>query len=240
MQKGVSIKTAMENLDVLISGSYEQGFVKFGRFFKVFTMAAPEYTRNLDDLKTLFVKNDQGDMVPYTSFMTLEKSKGANEITRYNMYNSAAIRGFPAKGYTSGDAIQAIRNVAKNTLSREFDIAWEDLSYDQAKRGNEFVVISVIVVLFVYLVLAAQYESFVLPLAVLFSLPVGIFGSFAMLIMMGLANDVYAQIAIITLIGLLGKNAVLIVEFAVQKRNQGLGCETPRWKAPGRDFDLSL
>jgi HAE1 family hydrophobic/amphiphilic exporter-1 len=222
MQKGVSIKTAMENLDVLISGSYEQGFVKFGRFFKVFTMAAPEYTRNLDDLKTLFVKNDQGDMVPYTSFMTLEKSKGANEITRYNMYNSAAIRGFPAKGFTSGDAIQAIRNVAKNTLSREFDIAWEDLSYDQARRGNEFVVISVIVVLFVYLVLAAQYESFMLPLAVLFSLPVGIFGSFAMLIMMGLANDVYAQIAIITLIGLLGKNAVLIVEFAVQRRNQGL------------------
>ena len=222
MQKGVSIKTAMENLDILISGSYEQGFVKFGRFFKVFTMAAPEYTRNLDDLKTLFVKNDQGEMVPYSSFMTLEKTKGANEIARYNMYNSAAIRGFPAKGYTTGDAIQAIREVAKNTLSRDFDIAWEDLSYDQAKRGNEFVVISLIVVLFVYLVLAAQYESFVLPLAVLFSLPVGIFGSFSMLKLMGLANDVYAQIAIITLLGLLGKNAVLIVEFAVQKRNEGL------------------
>ena len=222
MQKGVSIKTAMENLDVLMSGSYEQGFVKFGRFFKVFTQAAPEYRRNLDDLKTLFVKNEQGEMVPYTSFMTLEKTKGANEITRYNMYNSAAIRGFPAKGYTTGDAIQAIREVAKDTLSREYDIAWEDLSYDQAKRGNEFVVISLIVVLFVYLVLAAQYESFVLPFAVLFSLPVGIFGSFSMLKLMGLANDVYAQIAIITLLGLLGKNAVLIVEFAVQKRNEGL------------------
>jgi HAE1 family hydrophobic/amphiphilic exporter-1 len=112
--------------------------------------------------------------------------------------------------------------VAKDTLSREFDIAWEGLSYDEAKRGNEFVVISLIVVLFVYLVLAAQYENFVLPLAVLFSLPVGVFGSFAMLKLMGLANDVYAQIAIITLLGLLGKNAVLIVEFAVQKRNEGL------------------
>jgi HAE1 family hydrophobic/amphiphilic exporter-1 len=222
MQKGVSIKAAMENLDVLISGSYEQGFVKFGRFFKVFTQAAPEYTRNLDDLKTLFVKNEEGEMVPYTSFMTLEKTKGANEVTRYNMYNSAAIRGFPAKGYTSGDAIQAIREVAKDTLSREYDIAWEDLSYDQARQGNQFVVISVIVVIFVYLVLAAQYESFVLPLAVLFSLPVGIFGSFLMLKLMGLANDVYAQIAMITLIGLLGKNAVLIVEFAVQSRNEGL------------------
>lgn len=222
MQKGVSIKTAMENLDILISGSYEQGFVKFGRYFKVFTMAAPEFRRNLDDLKFLFVKNDQGEMVPYTSFMTLEKTKGANEMTRYNMYNSAAIRGFPAKGYTSGDAIKAIREVAKDTLSRDYDIAWEGLSYDEAKRGNEFAIISLIVVLFVYLVLAAQYESFALPFAVLFSLPVGIFGSFAMLNLMGLANDVYAQIAIITLIGLLGKNAVLIVEFAVQKRNEGI------------------
>lgn len=222
MQKGVSIKTAMKNLEVLNSASYEQGFVKFGRFFKVFTQAAPEYRRNLADLKTWFVKNDQGDMVPYSSFMTLEKTKGANEITRYNMYNSAAIRGFQANGYTSGDAIKAIREVAKNTLPRDFDIAWEDLSYDQAKQGNEFVIISLMVVLFVYLVLAAQYESFVLPLAVLVSLPVGIFGSFSMLKMMGLANDVYAQIAIITLVGLLGKNAVLIVEFAVHKRNEGL------------------
>jgi HAE1 family hydrophobic/amphiphilic exporter-1 len=222
MQKGVSIKTAMENLEVLSAGSYEQGFVKFGRFFKVFTQASPEYRRNLDDLKTLFVKNDQGEMVPYTSFMTLEKTKGANEITRYNMYNSASIRGSQAKGYTTGDAIKAIREVAKDTLSREFDIAWEGLSYDEAKRGNEFVIISLIVVLFVYLVLAAQYENFVLPLAVLFSLPVGVFGSFAMLKLMGLANDVYAQIAIITLLGLLGKNAVLIVEFAVQKRNEGM------------------
>jgi HAE1 family hydrophobic/amphiphilic exporter-1 len=222
MQKGISAKTAMENLDVLMSGSYEQGFVKFGRFFKVFTQAAPEYRRNLRDLTTLFVKNERGEMVPYSSFMTLRKTKGANEITRYNMYNSAAIRGFPAKGYTTGDAIKAIREVAKDTLSREYGIAWEDLSYDQARRGNEFVVISVIVVFFVYLVLAAQYENFVLPLAVLFSLPVGIFGSFLMLKLMGLANDVYAQIAIITLMGLLGKNAVLIVEFAVQKRNQGL------------------
>ena len=222
MQKGVSIKTAMENLDILNSGSYEQGFVKFGRYFKVFTMAAPKYRRNLDDLKFLFVKNEQGEMVPYSSFMTLKKTKGANEITRYNMYNSAAIRGFPAKGYTSGDAIKAIREVAKDTLSRDYDIAWEGLSYDEAKRGNEFVVISLIVLFFVYLVLVAQYENFVLPLAVLFSLPVGIFGSFSMLKLMGLANDVYAQIAIITLIGLLGKKCCVNRRVCGSKRNEGL------------------
>ncbi|MBY0403534.1 MAG: efflux RND transporter permease subunit [Cyanobacteria bacterium] len=221
MQKGVSIDNAMENLNILISGSYEQGFIKFGRFFKVFTQASPEYRRNLEDLNNYFVKNDHGEMVPYSSFMTTEKTVGANEITRYNLYNSAVIRGFPANNFSSGDAIDSIKEVAEKTLPRGYDIAWEDLSYDQAKRGNEFAVISIIVVLFVYLVLAAQYESFLLPLAVLFSLPIGILGSYYMLKLMGLANDVYAQIAIITLIGLLGKNAVLIVEFAVQKRNEG-------------------
>jgi HAE1 family hydrophobic/amphiphilic exporter-1 len=174
MQKGVSIDNAMENLNILISGSYEQGFIKFGRFFKVFTQAGPEYRKNLDDLGSYFVKNDLGEMVPYSSFMTTEKAKGANEITRYNFYNSAVIRGFPANNYTSGDAIDAIKDVALKTLPRGYDIAWEDLSYDQARRGNEFAVISLIVVLFVYLVLAAQYESFVLPFAVLLSLPVGI------------------------------------------------------------------
>lgn len=222
MQKGVSIQKAMDNLNILNSGSYEQGFIKFGRFFKVFTQAAPEYRRNLNDLNNFFLKNEHGEMLPYSSFMTTEKTKGANEITRYNLYNSAVIRGFPSTNYTSGDAIAAIKDVAANTLPKGYDIAWEDLSYDEAKRGNEFAVIALIVVLFVYLVLAAQYESFVLPLAVLFSLPIGIFGSYFMLHFMGLANDVYAQIAIITLIGLLGKNAVLIVEFAIQKRNQGL------------------
>jgi len=222
MQKGVSINNAMENLNILISGSYEQGFTKFGRFFKVFTQASPEYRKNLEDLNNYFVKNDHGEMVPYSSFMTTVKTQGANEITRFNLYNSAVIRGFPTKEFTSGDAIDAIKEVAQKTLPRGYDIAWEDLSYDQAKRGNEFVVIFSIVVLFVYLVLAAQYESFVLPFAVLLSLPIGIFGSYFMLKLMGLANDVYAQIAIITLIGLLGKNAVLIVEFAVQKRNEGM------------------
>ena len=222
MQKGVTIQNAMNNLNILNSGSYEQGFIKFGRFFKVFTNAAPEYRRNPDDLNNFFVKNDHGEMVPYTSFMTLEKVKGANEVTRYNMYNSAVIRGVPAEGYTTGDTINAIKDTALKTLPTGYDIAWEDLSYDQARSGNQFTIIFLIVVLFVYLVLSAQYENFVLPLAVLLSLPIGIFGSFFMLKLMGLANDVYAQIAVITLIGLLGKNAVLIVEFAVQKRNEGL------------------
>lgn len=221
MQKGVSIGAAMENLNILIGSTYEQGFIRFGRFFKVYTQAAPEYRGLPSDLEKLFVKSEEGKMVPYSAFMKIEKALGPNEITRYNLYNSAAIRGLPAPGYTSGDAIKAIQEVAKESLPHGYDVAWEGLSYDEARRGNESIYIFAIVLVFVYLVLAAQYESFLLPLAVILSLPVGIFGSFFLLKMMGLSNDVYAQIGMIMLVGLLGKNGVLIVEFAVQKRNQG-------------------
>ncbi len=222
MQKGVSIGKAMENLNILIGSTYEQGFIRFGRFFKVYVQAAPEFRRLPSDILNLFVKNDLGDMVPYSSFMTLKKEQGPNEIARYNMYNSSSIRGLPAKGYTSADAIKAIREVAKISLPKGYDIDWEGLSYDEARRGNESVFIFGIVLIFVYLVLAAQYESFLLPMAVILSIPIGIFGSFMLLRIMGLANDVYAQVGLIMLIGLLGKNAVLIVEFAVQRRDQGL------------------
>ncbi|MCB9230544.1 MAG: efflux RND transporter permease subunit [Bacteroidia bacterium] len=221
MQKGVSIGKAMDNLNILIGSTYEQGFIRFGRFFKVYVQSAPEFRRLPSDVLNLFVKNEEGEMVPYSSFMKLKKGQGPNEITRYNMYNSAAIRGLNAPGYTTADAIQAIREVAAETLPRGYDIAWEGLSYDEAKRGNESLYIFIIVLVFVYLVLAAQYESFILPLVVIFSLPVGIFGSFLLLDIMGLANDIYAQIGLIMLVGLLGKNAVLIVEFAVQKNRQG-------------------
>ncbi|ASF48054.1 efflux RND transporter permease subunit [Methylovulum psychrotolerans] len=222
MQKGVSIDKAMNNLDIMIGSTYEQGFIRFNNFFKVYTQALPEFRRFPTDVLNYYVKNENGEMVPYSAFMTMKKKLGPNEITRYNLYNSATIRAVPAPGYTSGAAIKAVQEVAAATLPRGFDIAWEGLSFDEAARGNEALVIFLVVIVFVYLVLAAQYESFVLPLAVLFSLPPGIFGAFFLLKTLGLANDVYAQLGLVMLIGLLGKNAVLIVEFAVQKQTQGL------------------
>lgn len=221
MQKGVSIGKAMENLNIMIGSTYEQGFIKFGRFFKVYVQSDPKFRRLPSDVLNMFVKNEDGEMVPYSAFMTLKKTQGPNEVTRFNMYNSAAIRGLPAPGYTTADAIEAIREVAATTLPKGYDIGWEGLSYDEANRGNESVYIFLIVLVFVYFVLAAQYESFIIPLSVVFSLPVGVFGSFMVLKMMGLQNDIYAQIGLIMLVGLLGKNAVLIVEFAVLKRSQG-------------------
>jgi len=222
MQKKVSIEDAMNNLDILIGSTYEQGFIRFNNFFKVYTQAGPEFRRYPSDVLNYFVKNEDGEMVPYSAFMTMKKRQGPNEITRYNLYNSAAIRAEPAPGYTTESAINAVKEVAHATLPKGYDIAWEGLSYDEEKRGNEALMIFIVVLVFVYMVLAAQYESFILPFAVILSLPAGIFGSLFLLKILGLANDIYAQVGLIMLIGLLGKNAVLIVEFAVQKHGQGM------------------
>lgn len=222
MQKGLSIKKAMDDLNILVGSTYEQGFIRFGQFFKVYVQALPEFRRLPSDVLKLYTKNEKGEMVPFSSFVSMEQTQGPNEITRYNVYTSSAINAVPSAGYTTGDAIQAVRDVARENLPKGYDIAWEGLSYDEALRGNEAIWIFLVVIVFVYLVLAAQYESFILPLAVILSLPPGIFGSYFLIRWMGLANDIYAQVGLIMLVGLLGKNAVLIVEFAVQKQHQGL------------------
>ncbi|MCC9643227.1 efflux RND transporter permease subunit [Rhodopirellula sp. JC740] len=222
MQKGVSIRDALDNLSIVIGSTWEQGFVRFGQFYKVYVQAAPEFRRYPRDLDNMFVKNEDGEMVPYSAFMRIEKKQGLNEISRYNLYPTAPIQGAPAEGYSSGEAIAAIQEVAAETLPPGFDIDWRGLAYDEANAGNTAVFIFLIVVVFVYMVLVGQYESFLLPLAVITSLPIGIFGSFFFLKAMGLANDVYCQIGLVMLVGLLGKNAILIIEFAVQRRQEGL------------------
>jgi HAE1 family hydrophobic/amphiphilic exporter-1 len=221
MQKGVSIGNAMNTLSILIGSTYELGFIKYQRFFKVFVQSSPEYRRLPEDIMKLYVKNDRGEMVPFSAFMTIVKSQGANEINRYNMYTTASIRGSAAKGFSSGEAIKAAQEVAKANLPRGYDIDWGGLSKDEVMRGNEALYIFIVVLIFVYFVLAAQYESFIIPLAVIFSLPAGIFGSFFLLQIMGLENNIYAQVGLVMLVGLLGKNAVLIVEFAMQKHHEG-------------------
>lgn len=220
-QKGVSIAAAMENLSTLIGSNYETSFIKFDRPYKVMVQALPEYRALPQDVLKMFVKNDQGEMVPYSAFLTLEKVYGLSEYTRHNMYNSAEISGAPAPGYSSGAAIKAITEVAKETLPRGYGIDWAGISKDEVSRGNEAAVIFAICLGFVYLILAAQYESFILPLPVILSLPAGIFGAYLCLSSLGLENNIYAQVAMVMLIGLLGKNAVLIVEFAIFRHREG-------------------
>lgn len=217
-QKGVTIEKAMDNLSTLIGSNYETSFIRFDRPYKVIVQAGPQYRALPTDLLKLYVKNDKDQMVPYSDFMKLEKVYGLSEMTRHNMYNSAQVSGTPAPGYSSGQAIKAIQEVADKTLPRGFGIDWAGISKDEVSRGNEAVFIFLVCLGFVYLILSAQYESFILPLPVILSLPVGIFGAFLCLKLLGLENNIYAQVAMVMLIGLLGKNAVLIVEFAVQKK----------------------
>ncbi|WP_133271485.1 efflux RND transporter permease subunit [Hymenobacter radiodurans] len=221
MQKGVSIGNAMNTLSIMVGSTYELGFIKYQRFFKVFVQASPEYRKLPEDILNMWAKNDKGEMVPFSAFMKIVKTQGANEINRYNMYTTGSIRGGAAPGYSSGEAIKAVQEVAQD-LPHGYGIDWGGLSKDEVSRGNESTVIFMVVLVFVYLVLAAQYESFLLPLAVIFSLVAGVFGSFLFIKIFGLANDIYAQVGLVMLVGLLGKNAVLIVEFAASKHEEGM------------------
>ncbi|MFV8335634.1 efflux RND transporter permease subunit [Flavobacterium sp. RSP29] len=220
-QKGVSIDNAMNTLSTLVGSNYEISFIKYGFNYKVIVQAAPQYRALPEDILKLYVKNDRDEMVPFSAFMKMEKVYGLSEITRHNMYNSAEISGSAADGYSSGSAIKAIQEVAEKKLPRGFGIDWAGISADEVAQGNQAIYIFLICLGFVYLVLAAQYESFILPLAVVLSLPAGIFGAFLLLKITGLENNIYAQVAMVMLIGLLGKNAVLIVEFAIQRHAAG-------------------
>jgi HAE1 family hydrophobic/amphiphilic exporter-1 len=220
-QKGVTIENAMNTLSTLVGSNYETNFIKYDRQYKVMVQALPQYRALPEDILKLYVKNSREEMVPFSAFMKMEKVYGLSEITRHNMYNASEISGSSAPGYSSGAAINAINEVAEKTLPRGFSIDWAGISKDEVSRGNEAIYIFLICLGFVYLILAAQYESFILPLSVILSLPCGIFGAFLLLKICGLENNIYAQVAFVMLIGLLGKNAVLIVEFAVQKHRAG-------------------
>lgn len=220
-KKGVSVDNAMSTLQTMLGSYYATNFIRFSQMYKVMVQASPEHRDTPESILNLYLKNDKGEMVPFSTFITIEKVYGPEVLTRYNMYMSAMINGEPADGYSSGDAITAVERVAKETLPRGFDIEWSGMTREEILSGNQTVYIFAICLLFVYLLLAAQYESFLLPMPVLLSLPTGIFGSYIALVMMGLDNNIYAQVALVMLIGLLAKNAILIVEFAVARNKQG-------------------
>jgi len=221
-QKGVTIGNAMGSLQTMLGSEYASNFIRFGQMYKVMVQALPQYRAKPDDILKLTVKNEKGEMIPLSAFINVERVYGVDQITRYNMYTSAELNGDAATGYSSGSAIKAIQEVAKEKLPKGYDIDWAGITRDQVLAGNQAIYIFIICLLFVYLLLAAQYESFFLPLPVILSLPTGIFGAFFLLWVLGLENNIYAQIAMVMLIGLLGKNAILIVEFASQRQKEGL------------------
>lgn len=220
-QKGVSVEHAMQSLQTLLGSAYATNFIRFGQMYKVMVQALPEYRAHPEDILKLYVKNDAGEMVPLSAFMWLEKVFGLEQVTRYNMYMSAEMNGEAAPGYSSGSAIQAVQEVADKKLPKGYAIDWAGISRDEVAAGHETIFVFLICLAFVYLLLSAQYESFLLPLPVILSLPAGIFGAFFLLTVTGLENNIYAQVAMIMLIGLLGKNAILIVEFAALRHQEG-------------------
>ncbi|HKG69608.1 MAG TPA: efflux RND transporter permease subunit [Segetibacter sp.] len=220
-QKGVSVNNAMGTLQTLLGSEYATNFIRFGQMYKVMVQALPEYRAKPEDILELYVKNENDEMVPLSAFMTIERVYGVDQITRYNMYPSAELNGDAANGYSSGSAIKAIQEVAKQKLPKGYDIDWAGITRDEVAAGNQAIYIFCICLVFVYLLLSAQYESFLLPMPVILSLPTGIFGAFLLLWVMGLENNIYAQVAMVMLIGLLGKNAILIVEFASMKHREG-------------------
>ena len=221
-QKGITIANAMNTLSTLVGSNYEISFIKFGIMYKVIVEAAPEYRALPEDILKLYVKNDRDQMVPFSDFIKMKKIYGLSEYTRHNLYLSTEISGSAAPGYSSGEAIKVVQEVAEKTLPHGYGIDWAGISADEVAQGNQAIIVFLISLIFVYMVLAGQYESFILPLAVILCLPAGIFGTFLFLKLFGLENNIYAQIAMVMLIGLLGKNAVLIVEFAALRRSQGL------------------
>jgi len=220
-QMGITANNAMSTLQTLIGSEYATNFIRFGQMYRVMVQSLPQYRTQPDDILQLYIKNNQGELIPFSSFLSIEKVYGPEQITRYNMYTSAMLNGQPAKGFSSGEAIEAVKRLAAEKLPKGYGYDWAGSSRDQANSGNTAIYIFAISLLFVYLLLSAQYESYLLPLPVILSLPIGLFGAFAFLAMMGLENNIYAQISMILLIGMLGKNAILIIEFAVLKQKEG-------------------
>lgn len=220
-KKDISVANAMNTLQTLIGSYYASNFVRFGQMYKVMVQASPEHRTKPEDLLKLYVKNNRGEMVPYSTFIKLTRMYGPEQITRYNMFTAIMINGVATAGYSSGDAIKAINEVSTK-LPKGFEIEFSGMTREEILSGNQTVFVFLICLVFVYLLLAAQYESFLLPMPVLFSLPVGIFGAFISLYLLGLENNIYAQVALVMLIGLLGKNAILIIEFANMRHKEGL------------------
>lgn len=220
-KKNVTVDNAMATLQTLMGSYYATNFIRFNQMYRVMVQAGPEFRAEPQDVLQQYVKNSNGEMVPYSSFVRLERLYGPEQLTRYNMYTSAMINGEPAPGFSSSDAIAAVERVAKEKLPRGYDYDWSGMTREEILSGNQALYIFALCLLFVYLLLAAQYESFLLPLPVILSLPAGVFGSFIFLKLAGLDNNIYAQVALVMLIGLLGKNAILIIEFAIQRRKEG-------------------
>ena len=221
MQSGIAVSTILSTLQNYIGGFYATDFTLYGKQYRVMVQALPEARKDLNSLNSLYVKTSNGQMAPISEFVTLNRTFGAQSLSRYNLFTSVAVSAQNNPAYSSGDAIKAVEEVAAQTLNANYSIDYTGLSREEQSSGSQTILIFMLSLVFTYFILSAQYESYILPLSVLMSLPFGIFGAYLGQWLFGLENNIYFQISLIMLMGLLAKNAILIVEFAVQRRRHG-------------------
>ncbi len=221
-QAGISPKDVLSALQGYLGGMYSSNFNRFGKLYRVMIQADPNARTNPESLNNIKIRNGS-EMAPITNFITLKKVYGPDNIKRFNMFTAMTINGNPADGYSSGEAIKAIEEVAAETLPVGYGYEFSGMTREeQSSSSGTTAIIFILCLVFVYLLLSAQYESYILPLSVILSIPFGLAGSFIFALMMGVENNIYLQIALIMLIGLLAKNAILIVEFALDRRRTGM------------------
>ncbi|TKG94269.1 multidrug efflux RND transporter permease subunit [Puteibacter caeruleilacunae] len=219
---GLSVDAIFATMQGYLGSWYAADFNRFGKQYKVMLQAAPEDRATDKSLDNIFVRNINNELVAISQFVNLKKVNGPDVVNRFNLFNSATINGNVNPGFSTGDAITAIYEVAEQTLPNTYGFEFTGMTREEEKSGNQAILIFMLSLIFVYFLLAAQYESYILPFSIILSLPIGIFGSIAFVKMLGLENNIYFQVGLIMLIGLLAKNAILIVEFALQRRQQGM------------------
>jgi multidrug efflux pump len=220
---GVPVNQVFDTLQTLLDALYVNDFIKFGRIYRVQLQAEPQYRRSPNDLGKFYVRSDAGEMVPLSGLLQTEYKAGPNVVSRFNGYPSVQISGSPGAGFATGQAMEVLKDVAAKTLPADYGYDWSGSSFQEIKAGQTAPYVVVFGLIVVFLVLAAQYERWTMPLAVLAAVPIGVFGAVLAVKLRGLTNDIYFQIGMLTLIGLSAKNAILIVEFCSVLREQGKG-----------------
>ncbi len=221
-QLGVSVSELLQTLQVYYGSYQASDFNRFGKQYKVIVQSDIPYRIDPTTLNAVNVKNNLGQLVPVKTLISLEKVYGPETVTRNNLFNAVTINGVPKPGFSSGEALKAVQEVANSYLPRGYAYEWSGLTREEQQAGSQTTWVFIMSLLFVYFLLAAQYESYLLPLAVILSVPTGLLGVFAFINLTGIDNNIYVQVGLIMLIGLLAKNAILIVEYAVQRRKAGL------------------
>jgi HAE1 family hydrophobic/amphiphilic exporter-1 len=221
-EAGISVNGLFSTLQGYYGSWYAADFNRFGKQYRVMIQSSPEDRETIESMDKVYVRNAQNELVSVSQFVSLKKVNGPDVVNRFNLFNSATINGNVNPGYSTGDAIEAIREVAEQTLPSNYGYEFSGMTREEEKAGNQAILVFALSLIFVYFLLAAQYESYILPFSIILSLPIGIFGAIFFVKIIGLENNIYFQVALIMLIGLLAKNAILIVEFALQRRQQGM------------------